>query len=344
LAALWLLAAAAAASAQSAAGNTILGKVRTQSGRPLANVLVEIQTGNGATITQRFTGNEGDYAFTGLAGASFVLVVNEPNHQPLSERVELTRTAGTRPGDVVRIDLTLVPKPAATSPAPPSRTNFSQNIPKPAQDELGRAMKLAQENKVEAAIAAMRESIKIFPDYFDAHFALGNELMKMNRFDEAIVELEHARSINPKDDRVFQTFGLVLMKQKKPAIAAAVFGEAFRLNPTDPQILLLRAIALLDRCSTIASSSLKETIAERERMLTTAEKELARANELSDGKLVGVHLQRARVYEKRGDRSRAADSLERYLKLVPDDKNAAGLREAIKKLRAPLGGEKLNKM
>jgi regulator of sirC expression with transglutaminase-like and TPR domain len=70
-------------------------------------------------------------------------------------------------------------------------------------------------------------------------------------------------------------------------------------------------------------------------MLNTAEKELTRAYEISEGRLVGVHLQRARVYEKKGDRSRAADSLERYLKLVPDDRNADGLREAIKKLRAP---------
>src|SRR6476660_1033265 len=83
---------ASVAGGQSVAGNTIVGKVRTQSGHPVANVLVELQTGTGALVTQTFTTNEGDYAFSGLEGASFVLAVDDSNHQPFTERVELTRS------------------------------------------------------------------------------------------------------------------------------------------------------------------------------------------------------------------------------------------------------------
>jgi regulator of sirC expression with transglutaminase-like and TPR domain len=46
-----------------------------------------------------------------------------------------------------------------------------------------------------------------------------------------------------------------------------------------------------------------------------------------------VHLQLARLYEKRGDRARAAGELEEYLKKSPDAKNAPAIREAIKKLK-----------
>src|SRR5215813_8885855 len=74
-------------------GHTIAGKVLSTGGKPMANLLVEIQTGNGQPIHQTTTSNEGDYAFRGLTGGSFILIVNEPYHQPFSERIEMARTA-----------------------------------------------------------------------------------------------------------------------------------------------------------------------------------------------------------------------------------------------------------
>ena len=65
-----------------------------------------------------------------------------------------------------------------------------------------------------------------------------------------------------------------------------------------------------------------------------AETILARAHQVSGKKLAAVHLQLARLYEKRGDRNRAAGELEQYLK-SPEAKNSAAIRDAIRKLRAP---------
>jgi regulator of sirC expression with transglutaminase-like and TPR domain len=61
---------------------------------------------------------------------------------------------------------------------------------------------------------------------------------------------------------------------------------------------------------------------------------LQKAYELSGRKLAEVHLQLARLYEKKGDRTRSANELEQYLRQSPDDKRATEIREAIKKLRA----------
>lgn len=66
-----------------------------------------------------------------------------------------------------------------------------------------------------------------------------------------------------------------------------------------------------------------------------AEKSLTQAFELSGNKLAAVHLQLARLYEKKGDRARAADELDSYLKMAPDDKKADAIRAAIKTLRSP---------
>lgn len=203
-----------------------------------------------------------------------------------------------------------------------------------------RAIKLAKENKPADTAAALQEAIKAYPDYFEAHLLLGGEYLKMERLNDAIAEFEQARKINPKDDRVYRGFGQVLMIQKKYALASGVLGEAARLNPSDPGILLMRATALIEHATAINPSASKEAAAERENAFGLAEKDLAKALELSGKKLAVAHLQLARLHEKKGDRARAADELEQYLKMAPDDKKADAIRAAIKTLRSPAAERK----
>jgi tetratricopeptide (TPR) repeat protein len=302
-------------SAQSADGNTLIGKVRTESGRPLANVLVELQTGNGVLITQTVTTNEGDYAFTSLTGASFVIVVNEPDHKPFAERVELTRTATTRPGEMVRIDLVLSPR--EHPPTPRADTIFHQDVPEAALRAYRLGLRWLAERKSNEGIAALNKAVAILPKYFDARLALGLEYFRLHRLSDAIQELELARAVNPRDARLYNTFGLVLYEQKKFDTAAIVLEAAERLNPTSAQTHLMRGAALIETGR-----------------LNEAEEEIVRADQISGHKLSLVHLHVARIYEKRGDRIRAADELETYLRQNPSAENAPAIREAIKKLKS----------
>lgn len=295
-------------------GNILIGKVRTESGRPLSNVLVELQTGNGVLFAQTVTTNEGDYAFSGLTGASFILAVNEPDHDAFSERVELTRTATSRPGERVRVDLVLKPKDKAATPR--AGTVFQQEVPEAALKAYRHGLRLLAERKSDEGTAALREAIRILPKYFDAHFALALECFRLRRPADATQELELARAINPKDGRLYHTFGLVLYEQKKYALAATVFEAAAKLNPANAEARLMRGAALIETGR-----------------LNEAEQEIARADEISSHKLAIVHLHLARVYEKRGERIRAADELESYLRKNPGVDNASAIREAIKKLR-----------
>jgi regulator of sirC expression with transglutaminase-like and TPR domain len=67
--------------------------------------------------------------------------------------------------------------------------------------------------------------------------------------------------------------------------------------------------------------------------LSAAEKELERAWQDSEKRLVDTYLQRARIHERRGQKEAAAIDLENYLKAVPEAKNGATIRTAIAKLR-----------
>lgn len=328
-----------AAATRAQQGHSIRGKVRNERGVNLPHLTVDLQTGNGSLIEQTVTNNEGDFFFGGLDGNSYVVAISSPDYNPASERVDFVRKASANePGENRTVELTLLPKNAPRASAPAS--TFIQDVPRAARTALERALQMSKERKGALAVALMQESLKIFPDYFDARFALGNELMKTGHLNEAITELEHARRINPKDGRVYETFGLVLMQQKKYAVAAAVFAEAARLSPLDPQPQLLRAIALIEYATVLNSTESKTTEAERKSVLTEAEGNLARAFELSGQKLTGVYLQRARIYEKRGEPERAAVELERYLQESPDARNADAIRQAIKKLRDAASGRK----
>lgn len=316
-------------------GNVIRGKVRDSSGRNMSQVIVQLETGNGQQIDQTVTNNEGDFIFAGLPETSYIIVISAPDFNPVSEHVEFVRTVTLDSvGEQRTVEVTLVPK-AATAPLLSNRIIAGQNIQKVARDALDRAVKLSKDNKTEEAATAMREVIKAYPGYFDAHLMLAAELMKQGHLDDSIAEFEQTRRINPKDDRVYLGFGQVLMLQKKYALASQVFAEAARLNPTDPSLLLMRAGALIEYASAIDPSASTTLASQRETGFALAEKDLQKAFELSGKKLASVHLQLARLYEKWGDRARAAAELEQYLKMVPDDKKADSIKAAIKTLRVP---------
>ncbi len=78
---------------------------------------------------------------------------------------------------------------------------------------------------------------------------------KQNQFNEAIAELDLAREINPNDERTYQSFGLLLMKQKNFAVAVAVFAEAARLNPANPTNAVMRATALIHQAANTSDSA-----------------------------------------------------------------------------------------
>ncbi len=298
----------------------------------MSQVIVSIETGNGSPFSQTATNNEGDFFFGGLTDTSYVLVISAPDYNPVSEHVEfVNRTGPNSPGESRAIDITLTPKGDVRPPRP--GLNFVQNIPKAAQTSYESALKLSKQGKKEESIAALREAIRIFPDYFNARLVLGSEFMKAGKHGEAIAQLDEARRINPTDDRTYELFGLVLTQQGKFAVAAAVFAEASRLNPLDPQYSLMRGMALIEQASGITVSQSKQAENDRVATLNDAETSLKHAYELSGKKLAAAHLQLARVYEKRGQRDRAASELEQYLREAPDVTNADAIRQAIKRLR-----------
>ncbi|HEX8137946.1 MAG TPA: tetratricopeptide repeat protein [Pyrinomonadaceae bacterium] len=230
------------------------------------------------------------------------------------------------------------PLGAAQQRAVPAGNDFRQDVPVAASTLFERAVRMAKAGKGELAQTLLKESLKLYPDYFDAHLALGNELSKAGRLSEAMTEFELARKINPRDDQVYLSVGLVMMQQKRYDLAASVFADASLLNRTEPLHRLMRGIALVRQASTLKQPTSKSALSERNSLYRKAEEALSEAYNLSSGRLAEVYLYRALIYEQRGERELAATELEQYLQQSQGAENAETVREAIRKLREPVTG------
>lgn len=322
---------ACVASAAHAQGHTIRGKVRNNLGANVGRASVTLEK-NGVPVDQTVANNEGDFSFTGLTETSYTVVVSTPDYNPVSESVDFVRSTNSeQPGEMRTVEIVLMAKGGVRPPR--AGLSFVQDIPKPARDSFESGIKFARENRIPESISAYEGAVRIFPDYFDAHFVLANELAKQGKFTEAIKHLDEARRVNPKDDRVYDLFARVMMQQRKYAVAARIYAEAARLNPVEPQYLLAEGMALVEQAASINPSQSKGAADERAFAFTEAERVLTEALRLNK-KLADVHLQLARLYEKKGERSRAAEELEQYLRKAPNVKNADAIRQAIKTLRA----------
>jgi tetratricopeptide (TPR) repeat protein len=309
-------------------GNVIRGKIRNEAGTSLAHVIVMLNAGVGGMINQTVSNEEGDFVFAGLTGTSYTISIGHPGYVAYTEAVSFFRPVSEgQPAEIKTVFVTLEATPTAR--IVPARIVFVQQVPAQAREAYDRGVRFSRENKADLALEAYKEAIGAFARYYDAHFALGCELLRAERFEAAIATLETARQINPKDDRVYACFGQALLGLKKYAVAAAAYNEASRLRPDEAQYPLMRASALIDQARALGPSA-----ADHKGLLEAAEVDLARASELSRGVVPAARLQRARLYEQRGDAKRAADELTSYLRENPDAGNAAAIREAIQKLRA----------
>jgi tetratricopeptide (TPR) repeat protein len=333
LATIFLFGWALAVSAQG--GHTLQGRVITPNGTQPTNPVKVTLIFNGRRLYETFTDLSGRFYFAGIGAGTYQLNAEGDDQSFVTTSVSAEVSAfGSAPQSFTQ-DIQLRPLPG--KPVQPGGvvSGFAQEVPKASRQALDRAMKLSAEGKPAEAIEKMKEALKGFPQYFEAHLQLGNQFMKLGRFDEALSELDRAREINPKDERLYQSFGLLLMHQKNYAVAVAVFSEAARLNPANAVNLLMKATALIHQAYAMNPSASQEEARDRQHVLNRAEVVITEASNLSGKRAKPDHLTLAMLSEMKGDQARSATELETYLQENPKARNAEDLRKLVEKLRNP---------
>lgn len=330
----FLLLISSALTAYPQGAHTLQGRVVTPAGNQPNNPVKVTLTLNGRRIYETFSDLSGRFSFTGLSRGRYQITAEGDGQSFDTTSVYADVSAFGSAPQLFTQDVQLRALPGKPMQQAGVVSSFYQDVPKRAKEALERSIQLSGEGKAEAAIEKIQEAIKVFPEYFEAHFQLGNQFLKTGRFDEAISQLDRARQINPNDDRVYQSFGLVLMQQKNYAVAVAVFSEAVRLNPVSPFNALMRATALIHQAYAISPSSSDTAASDRQYIISRAEISLTQASNLSDKKVKADHLTLAMLYEMKGDYAGAAKELEGHLQENPNAKNADGLKTVIKRLRS----------
>jgi tetratricopeptide (TPR) repeat protein len=340
LALLLVLACFSAAAGQGA--HTLQGRVIGPDGIPPTSPVKVTLTFNGRRIYETFTDLSGRYSFTSISKGTYQLTAEGDGQTFETTSVYAEVSAFGSAPQLFTQDIQLRPLAGKRTPRPGVVNAFTQDVPKAAREARERALKLAGEGKPEDAIEKLREAIEIFPEYFDAHLLLGNQFLKSGRLDEAIVQLDRAREINAKDERVYQSFGLVLMQQKKYAVAVAVFSEASRLNPLNPMNSMMRATALIHQAYAIYPPSSERVGEDIKYILSRCQLALEQTAELSERKLKPDHFTLAMFYEMKGDREGSAKELEEYLRINPNVPDADNLRKLIQRLHSPVNNSHAN--
>jgi tetratricopeptide (TPR) repeat protein len=294
----------------SSSGASIRGRVALPSGGFLSEgVRISLSTIRGVEASV-YTDNSGRFEFTRLSPGHYQVSADadRDRYEIVTESVELVRN------QPVFLSLVLKEKEQAGRPKAGtlSATELDSNIPEKARKEFERASSLNREGKTEQAIAHLRKAIEFYPRYLMAYNDLGAQLLDLGRLEEAEEALRRALSIDSGAFNPSLNLGILLFRKHRFAEAQTTLEKAVSLQAQSPAARLYYGLALA------ATSEIGR-----------AEKELTTAYDLGGHDYAVALFHLGQLYMDRGDRNRARDFFQRYLREAPNASNSAQVRKLI---------------
>ena len=295
--------------------NSIIGTVFAPSGRPLER-RVRIRLSTMTRGDRVFTSNEnGAFAFRGLPTGSYTVTIDkEADYKPFSTSVDVRQFRGG-PAQVYTLNIRLEFKDREVATPAVLNAEFA-NVPKKALDHYNTAIEHAKKGDRTGAVEQLKLAIAEHPSFTQAFNELGVQYLKLNRLQEADAAFQSALKIDPESFPALINRGIANIMMKR-------YGEA---------VPILRKALKTDEESAVGHYFLGQSLANLG-LFDEAEKELLTALKLGKEEMKEAHRILAIIYSTRGDKKKAADELETYLKLAPDTADAETLKEMIRKLK-----------
>lgn len=322
-----LLALTVSVAAQSGGVNARTGQPNTSPDLSLGSIRGRVVLPNGAPINtqvkvtllslrgtrdETLTDNQGQFFFRSLPPADYSVEVDADRlrFDVSTERVQVLGGTSTV------VNVTLKEKKGSAGIRPDGNVvsvgEITPDVPDKARKEFERANKFADAGKPLEAIEHLRKAIAIYPNFMMAHNDLGAQLLEQGDLDEAVTELRRATELDPKAFNPYLNLGIVLLRQKKYAEAAETLKKALSLGSDSPAAKLYLGLALLNAND-----------------LAGAERELKGAYNLGGPTYGDALFYLGELYMKRGERARARQTFEIYLRGEPNAANAAQARKLI---------------
>ena len=250
------------------------------------------------------TDDDGLFFFNGLQSGHFTITIDGGDEfDNAVEQVNIDRATGN-------FNVSIMLKAKGTAAA-------VSKIPKSARDLYTKGIESVNKGDSKKAIEQFNAAIAIYPEFAQAYADAGAQYMKLGQPDKAAESLQSALKYAPDDFGIRLNYGIALLQQKKFPEAETTLREVLAKNESLPTAHMYLGIALFSQ-----------------KKLDEAEKEFLRAGTLNDTETAVSHRYLGGIYWGDKDYQRAADELEKYLKLVPNAADAARTRDAIKELRS----------
>jgi tetratricopeptide (TPR) repeat protein len=272
----------------------------------------------------RTTGS-GRFTFGGLATGRYkvTVITAGTNYLSTSQDVEFIGTSLGRTTEISYVDVRLRfdPRRVQTGSDGPAEAIFVQDVPESARKFFKKGLPDIATDK---GLKLVEEAIGAYPDYFDALVAAGREYIRKGEHQTGAVYLVRAVGINQRSYSAYSSLAYAAYKLNKISEALEAARLAFALEPKAiPTRVMLGKLLRLSGELKLAESVLIET------------------KKLSPD-TPQAYYELALVYNREKRNSDAADELEQYLKLAPNDPERKAVEELIGKLRQSTSVSKFN--
>ncbi len=300
---------------ESAGGShRIQGVVYLPDGRRAGAGIVVKLDGNVTGTRRTATDGSGEFSFNSLPAADYSLTLDAgPDYEPLRQSVVIYGNTGNvglgATGDTTKVDAQLRPKAV-------SEAILFAGVPKEAVDNYKKAMESARAGNRKKAVAELNGALAIHPSFSLAMRELGVQYLQLKEMEKLAETMEALLKLTPDDPKAHLNLGIALYNQKKYPEAETHLREAVRLAGKD----------------SVAHYYLGMTFVSMKKY-GDAEKELELAISNGGDNIALAHKYLGGLYM--GSKNpKAADELEKYLKLDPKAADAERITGTIKELRS----------
>jgi tetratricopeptide (TPR) repeat protein len=189
------------------------------------------------------------------------------------------------------------PRPLPADPVPVSQLR----IPSKALKEFERARKAFQAGDIHTSAEHLQRALQIYPDFIDAHNALGIRFVQTGEYQKALAEHEIALSLDPRNAQTHQNLSFAFLLLNRYQEAEAEARQAMDLDPQPPAPRYFLARALIGQ---------RHVTPEAIQMLQESENAFPNAS-----------LVLAQIHFEHGRTDQVIAALRHYLQSPPDPEN-----------------------
>jgi tetratricopeptide (TPR) repeat protein len=313
---------AALASGQTASpsnprGSVVKGQViSAETDAPVERVRVELRLVTGDTVQSTYTRHNGEFEFTNVGTANYVLVIEEKGYEPVRESVDLG--SAQRQGMTLFLQRPLLAKEDAKGG---SVSVHELALPGKTRKTFRKGLEeLYKEKNPGESVSYFQRTLSEAPGFYEAHYHLGIAAMQMGQVKEAERELRRCVELIGKDAFSKPYFALASLLSSRnefvEAEAVAQQGIARDPSPWQGHYELARALLGINR-------------------LDEAEKSvMASIQRKSD--YAPAFLMLANIHIRKKDYPALIRDLDEFLRLDPNGPMSASARQTREQIQKKL--------